>query len=126
MKAAPKLLYLLLAVASALLAYSLLPDRHLSDDWFLVIVFPITLGGMFVAFDRFFSDEKILRSDTAYLYYLGITGGRLFLFLIALGFCVFLVPSLRVTSPWLVVTIGFLVMMGVEVTFFLRKLRRIS
>jgi|GEM_PF-5177489 len=63
--------------------------------------------------------------DDAYLYYLGVSGLRMLVFLAGLGLTLYFMPYLRHKPMVLSATTAYLVMTGIEVTGFVRKLREI-
>jgi hypothetical protein len=69
------------------------------------------------------SAEK--NKDDAYLYYLGISGLRMLLYMVGIALTIYLVPLLRDRAMVLLLTTGFILYTGVEVTAFMRKLREI-
>ncbi len=71
--------------------------------------------------------ERALKNarDEAYLYYLGVSGLRMLGYMASLGLAVFTLPAMRNRAMILLLTVGFVGYTVVEVTAFVRKLRKI-
>jgi hypothetical protein len=63
--------------------------------------------------------------DDAYLYYLGVSGLRMLVYMATLGLAVYSMPGLRNRTMVLGLTVGFLCYTVVEVRYFVRNLRKI-
>jgi hypothetical protein len=63
--------------------------------------------------------------DDAYLYYLGVSGLRMLLFLATIGLALYFLPALRHRPMVLGLTLAYLGQTVIEVTTFVRKLRQI-
>lgn len=111
---------LLAAIGAGVLSYRLHdPGLSFAQIGNLVLWASFCVGALLL-------DNAIKKAkDDAYLYYLGVSGLRMLLYMAALGLAVFSSPGLRDRAMILLLTVGFLSYTVVEVTSFVRKLREI-
>ena len=71
--------------------------------------------------------DKVAKNarEEAYLYYLGVSGLRMMVYMVGIGLAVFAMPGMRNRAMVLLVTGAFLCYTVVEVTALVRKLREI-
>jgi hypothetical protein len=85
----------------------------------------VLLWGSFCLAVPFLNNSLKKDLDNAYLYYLGVSGLRMLVYMASLGLAVYSSPAMRNRTMVLILTVGFLLYTVVEVTTFVRKLREI-
>jgi hypothetical protein len=85
----------------------------------------IMLWASFCLVISFLDKNAEKNKDDAYLYYLGVSGLRMLVYMAALGLAVYFSPPLRDRTMVLLLTTSFLMYTVVEVSSFVRKLREI-
>ena len=79
----------------------------------------------FVAAGPFLDNRAENDPDAAYLYYLGVSGARMLIYMFGLAIALYLMPAWRQPKLVLGLTLTFCLLTGAEVSFFLHKLRKI-